>query len=85
MAELPSLDDDIENDLYDDMDLETNVFVRKETAVHEKARPSHEKMTSMPPKGASNLPVDAGTSEYKSVVIDNIIKISNYFNVLRGF
>ena len=43
MDEWPSLDDDIENDLYDDLDLETNVFVKKETALHKKARRSNKK------------------------------------------
>ena len=50
MAELPSLDDDdSENDLYDDfdgVDLETNVFLNKETAIHEQAGPSNEKKTN---------------------------------------
>ena len=48
MSELPSLDgldDDIEDDLYDGIDLETSVFVRKETAVNEKAK----KLTSITP------------------------------------
>ena len=48
MSELPSLDgldDDIEEDLYDGIDLETSVFVRKETAVNEKAK----KLTSITP------------------------------------
>ena len=52
MSELPSLDgldDDIEDDLYDGIDLEPSVFVKKETAVHEKARPSDEKLTSITP------------------------------------
>ena len=39
--------------------------------MHKKTRPSKEKMTSVAPKGASSVSVDAETSEYKAVVIDN--------------
>ena len=55
----------------DDIDLETSVFVKKEAAVHERARPSDEKLTSMTPKGASISSVDEGTSQYKAIVLDD--------------
>ena len=69
MAELPTLDDDIEIDLDDNIDLETSVFTKMENTVHEKARPSDEMKTRVAQNGASFL--DAGTSEDKATVIDN--------------
>ena len=73
MADLPTLDDDIEIDLDDDdTDLETSVFLKK-TAVHEAAGPSDQIMTRAGPSGISNslLSVNTGTSEDKAIVIDN--------------
>ena len=64
MAELPTLDDDIEIDLDEDIDLETSVFVKMESTVHEKARPSDEMKTCVAQNGASFF--DAGTSEDKA-------------------
>ena len=73
MADLPTLDDDIEIDLDDDdTDLETSVSLKK-TAVHEVGGPSDEIMTRAAPSGISNslLSVNTGTSEDKAIVIDN--------------
>ena len=65
MAELPTLDDDIEIDLDDDIDLKTSVFTKMElSTVHEKARPSDEMKTCVAQNGASFF--DAGTSEDKA-------------------
>ena len=69
MAELPTLDDDIEIDLDDNIDLEISVFARMESTVHKKARPSDEMKTRVAQNGA--LFLDAGTSEDKATVIDN--------------
>ena len=64
MAELPTLDDDIEIDLDEDIDLETSVFVKMESTVHEKARPFDEMKTREAQNGASFF--NAGTSEDKA-------------------
>ena len=69
MAELPTLDDDIEIDLDDNIDLEISVFARMESTVHKKARPFDEMKTRVAQNGA--LFLDAGTSEDKATVIDN--------------
>ena len=70
MAELPTLDDDIEIDLDDNIDLEiSGVFARMESTVHKKARPSDEMKTRVAQNGA--LFLDAETSEDKATVIDN--------------
>ena len=66
---MPTLDDDIEIDLDDNINLETSIFAKMESTVHEKARPFDEMKTRLAQNGASFL--DAGTSEDKATVIDN--------------
>ena len=65
MDELLTLDDDLD----DNIDLETSIFAKIESTVREKARPSDEMKTRVAQNGASFL--DTETSEDKATVIDN--------------